>query len=78
VRETEYSAILIECRILLTLKFRDATKHPHIPGDDAHAPVVMRESAVEANQKPVFATVLWGCTMILKVLIYVGNDCCLG
>jgi len=44
---------------------------PHIPGDDAHAPVVLRESAVEANHKAVFTTVPWGCTVIL---IYVNND----
>ena len=75
MRETECSAILIECSILLTQKFCDATKHPHIPGDDAHAPVVLRESVVEANHKPVFATVLWGCTVIV---IYVNNDCSLG
>ena len=32
--------------------------------------VVLRESAVEANHMPVFATVLWGCTVIV---IYVNN-----
>jgi hypothetical protein len=56
-------------------KVCDAPKHPHIPGDDAHAPVVLREFAVEANHKPVFATVLWEFTVIV---IYANSDSCLG
>jgi hypothetical protein len=59
-------------------KLCDARKHPHIPGVDAHALVVLRENAVEANHKPVFATVLWRFTVILMLVIYVNNDCCLG
>jgi hypothetical protein len=52
-------------------KLCDATRHPHIPGVDAHALVVLRENAVEANHKPVFATVLWRFTVIFRL----GNLC---
>jgi hypothetical protein len=79
-RQTDCSAILIECSsILLTLNSVTPQNTPRIPGDDAHAPVLSRDT----NQKALFSTVPFlgtaePCIIMLKPVIYVNCVGCLG